>query len=140
MRRLTSRKTLGFLLLYGVILRPLEATKFPSYYWDVQGAVRDWRTKKPVQGAQALVFLDGAAMHQGWNAEQGDYPDLPQTSAKGAFFATATLWRTTLKERPDVIEAVVMAPGYMTARFKFAASEVSGGAIIISPELFNLTI
>ena len=74
-----------FLLCWLLPQGYVYATKWPNYYWDIQGSVKDWNTKKPIQGARVLVFLDGASMHQGFNPEQGDYPDIPQTSAKGIF-------------------------------------------------------
>ena len=113
-----------FLLCWLLPQWNVDATKWPNYYWDIQGVVKDWNTKKPIQGARVLVFLDGASMYQGFNPEQGDYPDLPQTSAQGIFFATALLYRTPPKDRPETIEAVVMAEGYRTERFKFAAQDV----------------
>jgi hypothetical protein len=112
-------------ILLGTTLRsPANATKWPNYYWDAVGTVRDWKTKKPIKDVMVLVFLEGAPMHQGWNPEQGDYPDVPRTSGEGKFFATAVLYRTPPQERPKGLEIVVLAEGYRTNRVQLTETQV----------------
>ena len=101
------------------------ALEHPVTYYDVQGTVKDWSTKKPVPEAKVLVFLNGAdRMNFGYNPEQTDYPNLPQTSQDGRFAAKAVFyWSPGV--HPSRIEVIILAPGYITKRFQFDSSKFS---------------
>ena len=99
-----------------------------SQFWEVEGQVIDRADNQPVVGAKVMVFLDESEfLHDGLNAEGGDYPDLPATSSEGTYLAKTLFTSVSSASRPLRAEVVVIAPGYRTRRIIFKGVEIVAG-------------
>ena len=120
------------------------ATKFPHVPFEAAGRIFDWDTKKPLDGAHFIVFLNGAfyADNNGWAGDH-DYPNLPRSDQDGYFKARTKLYRGTPDVKVNKVELIVFREGYRTERFVFdnpkysVTTDKNSGTIEI-PDLYLL--